>query len=283
MGAEQSGRVDKAMGQSRGKSGTSGGGSGEPATTRTSATVSDEEFARQLLIEHFTKEGMSGCLCTINGNEPPDLIVTWKDGVEWGVEVTRTYQQVPSRGRANTSSSAGLTEPLFRLGQELGEATKNIRKRDYFSSLGPDPADSLKGRPTDFGRNWKRKTEEAIRRHIEEDNTEILRRSAAWLKPGELGNGWRVVTSAGVTEMSLATLSMLDRALAEKVKVLPRWNGNFAKRWLLILNAFPLVDDVEEVQEALEQLIGNSPSLCGFDGVFWSGCSNRALVAIQWS
>ena len=279
--AARNGRVDEAMAQSGGKSGHSGGGSGERATKRSAGVVSDEEFARRLLIEHFTKEGMSGFLCTINTNEPPDLIVTWNDGGEWGVEVTRTYQQVPSGDTASTSSSADLTEPLFRFGQQLGEATKDIRKRDYFLSLGPDPADSIEGRPTDFGRSWKRKSEQAIRLHIEEDKTDILRLPGVWLKPGGLGNGWRVAASAGVAEMSSATFSILERALAEKVKALPRWNGNLAKRWLLLLNSYPLVNDVEEVREALGQLFRSNPSLCGFDGVFWSGCSNRALVPIQ--
>ena len=249
--------------------------------TRNSGAVSDEELACRLLVKHFTKQGMSGFLCRTNVNEPPDLIVTWKDDADWGVEVTRTYQQVPSKGPANTISSAGLTEPLFRFGQELEEATRDIRERDYYLGLGPDPADSIAGRPTDFGRSWKRKTKEDIRLHIEEDRTDILRRPGVWLKPGELGNGWRVGASAGVTEMSSAILDMLEQALTTKVRALPKWNVNLAKRWLLLLNCYPLVDDVDEVQGALEQLIRSNPSLGEFDGILWNGCSNRALVPIQ--
>ena len=269
------------MVQSGRKSGHLGSGSGERATTRGSGTVSDEEFGRQLLIEHFTKEGMSGFLCKINANEPPDLVVIWNDGVEWGVEVTRTYQQVPSRGPASTRSAADLTEPLLRFGQQLGEMTKGFRKRDYFLSLGPDPADSIEGRPTDIGRSWKRKSKQAIRLHIEEDKTDILRLPGVWLKPGELGNGWRVAASAGVAEMSSGTFRMLERAFTEKMKTLPRWNANLAQRWLLLLNSYPLVNDVEGVREALGKLFRSNPSLYGFDGVFWSGCFNRALVPIQ--
>ena len=106
------------------------------AMTRSSSGGSDEEFACRLLIEHLTKEGKSGFRCEMNSNEPPDLLVTWNDGVQWGVEVTRTYLQVPSVNRASTSSSAGVSEPLLHFGEELGEATKEIRKRDYFLSLG---------------------------------------------------------------------------------------------------------------------------------------------------
>ena len=250
------------------------------AMTGSSSGGSDEEFACRLLIEHLTKEGKSGFRCEMNSNEPPDLLVTWNDGVQWGVEVTRTYLQVPSVNRARTSSSAGVSEPLLHFGEELGEATKEIRKRDYFLSLGPNPADSIEGRPTDFGRGWKRRSEEAIRRHIEEDRTDKLRCPGVSLKPGESGNRWTVVASAGVAESRSATLAMLGRALTEKVKTLPRWNGNFANRWLLLLNSYPLVDDVGEVEEALKQLIRSNPRLCGIDGVFWSGCSDRALVPI---
>ena len=69
----------------------------------------------------------------------------------------------------------------------------------------------------------------------------------------------------------------------EKTKALPRWSGNVAKRWLLLLNAYPLVDDVGDVKRALARLTRSNPYLCRFDGAFWSGYPNRALVAIPTS
>ena len=80
--------------------------------------------------------------------------------------------------------------------------------------------------------------------------------------------------------MNTAISVMLERAVDEKTRALPRWTGNVAKRWLLLLNAYPLVDNVGDVERALKKLTRSNPNLCGFDGVFWSGYSNRELVAI---
>ncbi|MDE2774276.1 MAG: hypothetical protein OXI46_11330 [Gemmatimonadota bacterium] len=106
---------------------------------------SDEEFARRLLTEHLSLQGKSGFRCDVNPKDPPDLLVAWEDGSQWGVEVTRTYQQVASCGRTDPISSAQLTEPLFHFGEKLGGALKNIRMRDYTLCLGPDPGDVLTG------------------------------------------------------------------------------------------------------------------------------------------
>ena len=245
--------------------------------------VSDEEFARELLTDHLSLQGRSGFRCEVNSNDPPDLLVAWADGSKWGVEVTRTYQQVAACGRTDEISSAQVTELLFRFGEELGEATKSMRKREYTLGLGPDPGDVLTGPSIKFDRAWKMRTEEAVRRHIAADETDILECPGVWLKPGVPGDRWTVTVSAGVAEMSSAISSMLARALDEKTKALERWNDAVTERWLLLLNAYPLVDDVGEVQQALKELTRWNPNSCGFDGVFWSGYPDRALVAIPMS
>ena len=241
----------------------------------------DEEFARQLLTERLIEQGESGFECKVNSNDPPDLVVIWSNGIQWGVEVTRTYQQVAGSSATSAISSVGITEPLYRFGEKLGEATKSMRKRDYYLHLGPSPVDSLQGQSIVFDKDWKKKTEKAIRQHIVADRMDILRCAGVRFTPSNSGNPWKVTASSGVAEINTATLlDMLKRAMNEKVKALPRWNGNFVKRWLLLLNGYPLVNDVREVEKVLKQLILSNRCLLGFDGVFWSGCSDRALVPI---
>ena len=245
-----------------------------------SAVVSDEEFGRQLLTDHLSLQGKSEFRCDVNSADPPDLLVAWEDGSLWGVEVTRTYQQVASCGRTGEISSAQITEPLFRFGEKLGEETKSVRRRDYTLGLGRDPGDILTGPSIKFGRAWKEKTEKAVRQHIAADEADILECPGVWLKPGGAGNRWTVTVNAGVAEMQSAISSMLARALDEKTKALPRWNEDVTERWLLLLNAYPLVNDVGQLKRALTEVTRWNPSLCGFDGIFWSGYPDRALVAI---
>ena len=248
--------------------------------TKGTQRVSDEVFSCRLLTEYLSNDGKSGFSCNVNSDDPPDLVVTWDDGSQWGVEVTRTYQQVPSSDGASAISSAGITEPLLAFGERLGTETANIRMRDYTLGLGPDPADVLRGRSMAFDTAWKRQTEQAIRQHIHADRTDVLRCPGVWFKPSGPGNRWTVTANPGVTEINPALHVTLERALKEKSKGLPRWKGHFVQRWLLLLNAYPLVDDVGEVQRTVMQLIRSNPNYCGFDGVFWSGDSDRSLFPI---
>ena len=47
-------------------------------------------------------------------------------------------------------------------------------------------------------------------------------------------------------------------------------DGSFAERWLLLLNCYPLAEDLAEVEDTL-QLLLKHPELAGFNGIFWSG------------
>ena len=260
-----------------------------------SGLIPDEECARQLLTEHLARQGESGFRCVLNSCDRPDLLVTWDDGRQWGVEVIRTYLQVADprdllarrrtagQSRPRRWSSANTIEPLRTFGKQLGEATRNIRKRDYTLSVGPSSADSLSGRPTDFGKQWKKDTKKAILEHIQDDRTDILRRPGVWLKPSGSGNRWTVAPHPGVQEIKVASLAMLNVALKEKVEDLPTWNGNVARRWLLLLNHYPLAPSVSEVETALKQLISRARIVVEIDGIFWNGYSDSSLVSVPMS
>ena len=243
-------------------------------------TRGDEELACSLLKEFLTDRGNKNFACKLNCVDPPDLIVMWSEGRQLGVEVVSTYLQVVGGGRNNIISSATLHESLRRFGEKIGEETKSIRRRDYTLSLGPSPSSSLEGRPNNFVKKWKKDTRNRIRDHIENDATSVLRCTGVWLKPGSLGSRWTVAVSAGVTNISSAIFCMLNQALTEKACDLPRWNGSFDSRWLLILNAHPFGYDHDEIQMALKQAICKNPGLPEFDAVLWSGVPNRALVLV---
>ena len=157
---------------------------------------------------------------------------------------------------------------------------KEPARRDYTLHLGSDPADALSGRPVAFDKTWENDAEQRIRKHIEADSADILKRSGLWLKPNGPGDHWTVLVSPGVAEVNLTVAAMLKRALMQKVEDLSTWTGKFDQRWLLLLNYYPLADDVGEVESCLTQLVRDHANLRGFNGVFWSVYGNRELVSI---
>ena len=257
-------------------------------------TAEDEEHARRLLTEHLATGGQSGFSCERTSPDPPDLLVD--DGRRWGVEVTRTYLRVPkpiptgdSAQRCQTPSSssklissAGFTERLRKFGEALGQETTCIRKRDHTLSLGASPADSLglSVRPNRFGKQWMKDAKTAILEHLRKDRTDTLRLPGGWLKPGDPGGRWTVAVHPGVREISVAACAMLDGAVTKKADDLPRWNSNFAQRWLLLLNHYPLVSDVNEVKVAIKTLLRKAPDDRRFDGVFWNAGTGSSLLAV---
>ena len=78
----------------------------------------------------------------------------------------------------------------------------------------------------------------------------------------------------------MATATMVRRALEDKTKDLPRWNGSFAERWLLLLNCYPLAEDFAQVEDTLHQLVRKRPERGGFNGIFWCGYSGRTLTPL---
>ena len=247
-------------------------------TART-GTKPDEEFALELLTDHLAMSGISGFQCAVAAEDPPDLLVNWNDGAQWGVEITRTYHQVASFDRKNLVSSEQIGAPLRNFAEQLGEKTKGIRKRGYTLNLeGPGQFSSWKSPVSK--KKWQEDTEEAIWRHIVSEKRSILRGPGIWLKPGEPGNRWTITVRGGVAKISKAIAIMVRRAFEHKTKDLPKWNGSFAERWLLLLNCYPLVEGLAQVEGTLHQLVRERPELAGLNGIFWHGYSDRTLTPI---
>ena len=154
--------------------------------------------------------------------------------------------------------------------KKLGEKTRDIRKCGYTLSLeGPGRFSSWE--VSKKKKKWEKETEEAIRQHVVSEKRSILRVPGVWLKPGEPGKRWTITVGSGAAETSLVTATMIWSALENKTAKLPKWNGSFAERWLLLLNFYPLVEDLAQMQDTLRQLVLDHPELAGFNSIFWSG------------
>ena len=242
----------------------------------------DEGFALELLREHLAKCGGGEVRCAVNTNDPPDLIVIWTNGIQWGVEVTRTYHQVTSFDGASLVSSEQIRAALWHFAKKLEEETQDIRKRSYAIGLeGPGPFSSWKNPPSGRGwKKWKAETREQIWQHIVSGKEYCLKIPGVWLTPREPGKSWRIHPSSGPAEIGPAISTMLLRAMMDKVKRLPNWNGRFSERWLLLLNCYPLAEDLDQVKSILLDLVRARSAFKQLSGVFWSGYPERRLLSI---
>ncbi|RWI62443.1 MAG: hypothetical protein EOR30_33625 [Mesorhizobium sp.] len=232
---------------------------------------------------HLAEGGRSSDFeCTINPDEPPDLIVNWKQGKPWGVEVTRAYQQVQQIGNKGISSSEEVSAYLRKFGGELRELTKQIRRRDCSLYLEiPGPFNSWKRSvPT---KQWKEETQGRILRHISSGESSILRFPGGNLRPGAPGRRWFFMIGGPATELTSTITAMLSRSLTDKARRLEHWKERFEQCWLLILNCYPLADDSVEIESILRQIAPSDARLAGFDGVLWSGFPDRTLLRISLS
>jgi len=241
---------------------------------------SDESLALELLKVYFAGQGVSGCRCELNVSDPPDTVVIWDSGERWGVEVARVYQRVKKIGSdTNPVSSETVAASLRRFADELGKKTTRSRLRDYLLYLempGPFSPWKREFRWSD----WKKSTESLIQKHIESGIEDELSFSGGVLLPGYKGQRWTVMIGNPMSELKSATASMLCHVIEDKTEHLQRWSGQYTKRWLLLLNCYPLAGDLEEVVSVVHQLARERVISAGFDGIFWSGYPDRTIRPI---
>ena len=253
-----------------------------PVSTVTKGTEanSDERIALQLLKEHLVDHAGRKFRCMVNANDPPDLIIKWEKGERWGVEVTRTYQQVSSIDESRVVSSETIYSYFSNFSEHLKKTFIGQCERGYVLYLeGPAPFSSWKPRVS--SKKWKNEVEEAIREYIVSGRTKPLKFDGGRLRASEIGGQWLNIIGAPATEINSSIDAMFYRTLQDKTKDLPRWGSEFDQCWLLLLNCHPLVDDVAEVERALRRLTRKHQGLNGFRDFFWSGCIDRRLVPIS--
>lgn len=238
--------------------------------------MSDEEFAQNLLINHFRTRATGGVGCKVNVDDPPDLIITWSDGQCWGVEVTRAYQQVEPIGKAGMTSSAEVSEALSAFATELKQQPRQRSYTLYFDMPGPFSV----WKKTLPWKSWKKEVDGNIKKHIASNDSRSLRFRGGMLKPGEQGERFTVIIANPASEYYPTVEGVIRKLLSEKSRSLTRWNNRFTQCWLLVLNCYPLVQKVSEVETAVRDLVRDDPAISGFDGIFWSGYPNRAVTQI---
>lgn len=242
--------------------------------TESEEPYSDERFARQLLKDYLAAHGMPECPCEINENDPPDLIVTRENGERWGIEVTRTYHQVPLIGQSEIGSQQSVSAALWKFASKLEKKTESIRNLDYTIFLqGPGIFSSLK--------QWKKETEEAVVKHIRSGESKRLKFPGGTLIPKNPGKKWSPLIGGGMAEISSAIAIMLEHSLQEKTSGLSRWRNDFSQRWLLLLNCYVLASDIADIESTLRRLVCENTALAGFDGIFWSSLPDWTLTGIS--
>lgn len=159
--------------------------------------MSDEEFACGLLQDYLSEHFGGTPRCELATDDPPDLVATLADGVQWGVEVTRAYQQVQLPGKEEPDSSEALVVNLERWAASVGDRTAGIRTRRYVLHLGPGVEGLWGGNSDLFDKKWKKESEEAIRKHISSGDTGVLRRRGLTLRLRGSGTCWAFYVSPG--------------------------------------------------------------------------------------
>ena len=243
--------------------------------------ISDEEFACELLRHYLSMHFGGTSRCEPMTKDPPDLVATLVDGVRWGVEVTRAYQQVPLPGKEKLGSTEALMVNLECWAAGVGDRTAGLRSRRYVLRLGPSVL-SLWGDTADlFDKKWKKEAEKAIRSHVASGETKPLKRRGLSLRAIGEGTGWKCYVSPGGSANIASTIdSMLSNALLPKARMVPNWKERFDQRWLLVLNNYPLADDINDVRSIVNGLARCDPEIRRFDGILWYGRPGSRLVSV---
>ena len=217
----------------------------------------------------------------MNGIDPPDLSATLPNGERWGIEVTRAYQQVRLPGKHEIASSEALYSDLKHWADGIGEKTTGLREVGYSVFLGPGPLGLANDKAPLFNEQWKEDSEGAIFDHIESGNTNTLRCPGLWFKPGEPGQRWTVsVSPGGSAPVYSVTASMLQKTLLSKARMVPDWKGDFDQEWLMVLNFYPLANDVSDVRSIVGALARRESAVRQFDGILWYARPGSDLVEI---
>ena len=247
----------------------------------TRCAISDEQFASELVRDYLSKHFGGTPRCELATEEPPDLVATLANGVRWGVEVTRAYQQVPLPGKERLGSTEALEANLECWAAQVGGRIAGLLKRRYVLDVGPGVLSLWGGTADLFDKKWKTEAEEAIRNHVASGTEKPLKRRGLTLRAIGEGRGWKAYVSPGGSAHTKSTTALsLGKALSKKAQMVPSWKGCFDQRWLLVLNNYPLAEDTSDVSSIVEELARCDPEMRRLDGILWYGRPSPDLVSI---
>ncbi|MDP6813129.1 MAG: hypothetical protein QF582_07970 [Alphaproteobacteria bacterium] len=239
---------------------------------------SDEEYARQLLEAHLRRHRDSSAICRFNEPDPPDL-VCHVGGFSWAVEVTQVHQRFVESGKAvpHKARTARLERFGKMLEQELGPS---LKMRYVLYLEGP--------LSTGCWRTWQRTISDGVRSYIHSGATKRMEFSGAsiWAFPGEgrvslmLGIPFDSTTPDGAMNQDIAAnlSAMFSHALSDKARKL-EYVAGFDAIALVLVNTYPLADDIAYVRSCLAAVVQSDPRLSIFDRIYFA--SNNVIHLIH--
>ena len=239
----------------------------------------DEDFARGLLEEYLLRHHDQSASCRFSDLDPPDL-VCHVDGSSWAVEVTQLHQRFEDSGTAIPHMSR--TARLRRFARKLeANLQSDIRMRYTLYLEGPL---SIADWPA-----WKRTTTDAVRAYVQSGQTDRIRLSGTeriWAFPGEakissmMGVPFDAKTKNGAINQDIAAniSEMIWHALNDKAQKLTNVAG-FDLVALVLINAYPLADDISDVRSCLGKIMTGNRSFDVFEKIFF--ISNRTINIIH--
>ena len=239
---------------------------------------SDEEYARQLLEAHLRDHHDSSANCHLNESDPPD-IVCHVEGLSWAVEVTQVHQRFIESGQA--VPHVARTDRLRRFGRKLeAELKAELRMRYTLYMEGPLLA-------ADWT-EWQRTITNAVRSYVHSGETDRRKLSGAlvWASPGQghlslmRGIPFDAKTPNGAINQDIAAnmSAMYRHALNDKARKLEHVAG-FDALTLVLVNAYPLADDIADVRSCLAPVMASDPRFSVFDWIYF--ISDQAIHLVH--
>ena len=88
------------------------------------------------------------------------------------------------------------------------------------------------------------------------------------------------MSPGGSAHIESTIASILGENLRKKAQMVPSWEECFDQRWLLVLNKYPLAEDIDDVRSIVEELARYEPEMRRLDGILWYGRPSTDLVSI---
>jgi len=237
----------------------------------------DEEYALELVEAFLRKAGFAAPSCKLVAGDPPDIICEVA-GEKWAIEVTRVNQRLirnyEEKPRTETDT------PLLKFGEYLGGVTADMRRLKYLLVLS-GPSTQVKWS------KWKKDVQRAVEQFIISQRLGSCDFSGGFITAFPHGHDWDVAvglhddaTAPGGHMTSNITRNieaMLKYALEDKAKKLANVAG-FKRIGLVLLNTYFFGDDVDQVERALQAIIGENGKPSNFDFVFYVAGAEIRLI-----
>ena len=219
------------------------------------------------MLETTLREDDPSATCTLNADDPPD-IVCWKGRKTIAVEVTQLHQRLDEGGES--LPWAARAARLERFGASLrARFEPHLTSRHIVNLEGPQDIRKWK--------EWEDQVTDDFSRYVSSNPGKRRRVSGAefWASDGEphltvmmgVPFGSSLPSGAMNQDIEANITQMLSHALDDKEAKLAGISG-FDEKALLLINTYPLADEVGEVRRVLASVLGVRAN-CEFDRIYY--------------